>query len=333
MADEILKRKKEELKKKAATTTTVIDTGILNRVQANKFIDLTIEYQRVLQDITTRPVDHPKGQIDKILLSGNVLRKQASEGGTETTTHTPTVTVVNYDTKQMVACFDLTIQAESDTIEKKGFRSTMVRMFSSAISNDLAQLVIEGDDSLGNATDEQKLLRTTDGVHVRTQLCPNILDCNGLGVSLLLFKDLMSKLPKKWKKSGWKSRYKYILGTNVHEDMQYTFANRSTPGGDSGWKGNVVLKPFGIPIVEWPFIPDDLTIGTSATDGTFILLCDPKDFILFVQRNIQFFFDFRPRKGLTEVTIYLCVDFAIVEQDAIAKARSISADTTTAYAG
>jgi len=334
MSEDILLKKKEEIMQKAATSTSIIGSGILNRQQADRFIDLTVEYQRELMDITTRPVDHPKGQIDKIQLSGHVLRKQSSEGGEETTTHTPTVTSVNYDTKQMVACFDLTIQAESDSIEKGNFRETMVRMFSSLISNNLAQAVVEGDSSLGSSTDEQKLLKTWDGVHVRTQLCPNILDVNGLGVSIKMFKDLMAKLPKKWKTGDWKNRYKYIVSTNVFEDMQYAFTARSTAVGTStaGWQGDVSLAPFGIQMIVWPFIPEDLTIGTAATDGTIALLCDPKSsMILFIQRNIQFFFDFRPRKGQTEVTIYMAADFVMVEQDMLAKARAISCDTSTAY--
>lgn len=332
----ILKQKKAELMKKSQIDTSSLSTGILNRVQANRFIDLTVEYQRELQDITTRAIDYPKGQVDKITNASPVLRLQDSEGGTETTTHGPTVTTVNYDIKQLVACYDLTIQADDDSIEKNAFRSSVVRMFSATISNNLAQLVVEGDTSLGNATDTQKLLRSWDGIHVRTQLCPNILDVNGLGVSLLMFKDLMAKLPKKWKTGNWKTRFKWLVSTNVFEDMQYAFTNRSAAVGVStaGWQGDVSLAPFGIQMVVWPFIPEDLTIGTAATDGTFALLVDPKEsFVMFIQRNIQFFFDFRPRKGKTETTIYMGADFIIIELDQMAKARGLSIDASSAYAG
>ncbi|RLG45167.1 MAG: hypothetical protein DRN81_02645 [Thermoproteota archaeon] len=330
----VLKKKRAEIVQKSQIDTTALGTGVLNRAQANKFIDLIIENQRILNLITTKKVDNAKGQIDKINITTHVLRKQGSEGGEETETSSPNVSSVNYDCQTVVACFDLTTEAEEDNIEGKGFRKTLINGFSKAISNDLAKLVWEGDSSLGSSTAEEKLLRTFDGIHIKTQSCPNIVDANGTGVSLLLFKDLLAKLPKKYKTKGYKKNYRWLVSTNISEDMQYAYANRATPGGDSGWTGDLVLKPFGIIMEECPYLPEDLTIGTAATDGTFMLLADPKDnMILFVRRKITFHYDFRPRKGKTEVTIYMRLDFEIPNLDGMAKARSISCDSSTAYSG
>ena len=142
-------------------------------------------------------MDHPSGQIDKIEITGYALRAQATEGTAETTVTNPTTSQVNYDTVVLVACFDLTTEAEEDNIERKGFRSHLIKMFSAKIANDLAHLIIEGDNSLGNATAEQQLLRSFDGVHIQTQTTPNLLDVNGLGVSLKMFKDLRDSLDLK----------------------------------------------------------------------------------------------------------------------------------------
>lgn len=319
----------EVLTKAAITTNTLGGGGILNRQQTNRFINLVTNYQRFLSLVRTVPINHPSGELDKLDIASPVTRK-ATENNTETTTSQPSFTKVNYDTVKTVSCFDISMESEEDSIEGAAFRNTLMRAFTDRVSIDMADLAINGDSSLGG-TDVTSLLRKSyDGLHIKTILCPNILDGNGLGVSLKMFKDGLNKFPVRYK-ARLRPSLRWFIGSNPKEDFDYAYGNRSTPGGDTAWKSAPMLAPFGIPLEECPLFPTDLTIGTAATDGTFIILSDPRNFMWFVQRRIKIHMEYQPRSDTTEVTIYMRTDFEIENLNAITKIRSVSADASSDY--
>ena len=321
---------KEVLKKAAITTTTITSGGLLNRQQFNAFVNLVQDYSRFLKLIRTIPINHPSGQIDKIDHTLPVTKKTSGEATTESTTIQPTFSKVNYDTVKLVSAYDVSTETEEDNIEGKKISTTIMNSFTNQIATDMSDLAINGDTSLGG-TDRTSLLRKANqGLHVLTVTCPNILDANGLGVSLKLFKDALNKMPVRYKGRLRKS-LKWFIASNPYEDLVYEYGNRATAGGDSIYTGTVNLKPFGIPLEECPLFPVDLTIGTAQTDGSFIILTDPRNLIWFLQRKLAIHFDFQARKDLTEVTMYTRTDFNIENINALVKVRSISADAT-AYA-
>ena len=318
------------MSKAAMTTTTLGDGGLLLRQQANRFINLVTSYQNFLNVIRTVPVNHPKGEIDKIDLTTPVTRK-ATENTNETTTSQAAFSKVQYDTVKTVTCFDISMEAEEDSIEGKAFRNTLMKVFTDRVGTDMAMLAIEGDSSLGGSDAASLLLKSYNGAHVLTASCPNILDANGLGVSLKLFKDGLNKLPVRYK-GRLRPSLRWFIAPNPKEDFDYAYGNRATSGGDTVFTQAPNLAPFGIPLEECPLIPVDLTIGTAATDGSFLMLSAPSNFMWFVQRRIQIHFEFQPRSDTTEVTIYMRTAFQIEDLNAMVKVRGVSADAATAYA-
>lgn len=317
------------MSKAAMTTTTLAGGGLLLRQQANKFINLVAAYQNFLNVIRTIPINHAKGEIDKIDLTTPVTRK-ATENNTESTTSQAAFSKIQYDTTKTVTTFDVSMEAEEDSIEGKAFRNTLMRVFTDRVGTDMAMLSIEGDASLGGSDVTSLLLKTYNGAHVLTTSCPNILDANGLGVSLKMFKDGLNKLPVRYK-GRIRGLLRWFIASNPKEDFDYVFGNRATTGGDTVFKEAPRLAPFGIPMEECPLIPVDLTIGTAATDGTFLWLANPSNFMWFVQRKITIHFEFKPRKDTTEVTIYMRTAFQIEDLNSIVKVRGVSADAATNY--
>ena len=54
-------------------TTTDLGTGVMNRQQANRFIQMVQEQAILLKKCRVMPVNHPKGQIDKIGVASRIL--------------------------------------------------------------------------------------------------------------------------------------------------------------------------------------------------------------------------------------------------------------------
>jgi len=321
---------KTALRKAAISTTSLADGGALNRQQANAIINLVSDYSRFLSIIQVRPIGFNSGQIDKLDIGSPVTRK--SDEDTEmTVTSKPTFSKVNYDTVKTVSAYDITMEAEEDNIEGAAFSNKVLNAFTERISIDMSDLAISGDASLGGSDVTSLLRKTYDGLHVKTVLAPNILDGNGLGVSLKMFKDGLNKMPVRYQ-GRLKDRLKWFIASNPHNDFVYEFGARATAGGDTVYTTSPILRPMGIPLEECPLFPVDLTVGTAATDGTFILLSDPKNLIWFVQRNIKIHFEYQPRKDITEATMWMRTDFEIENLNSLVKIRSVSADAGAAYA-
>ena len=319
------------LKKAAIQTSDLASGGLLNRGQFNTFVNLVRNYSRILDIVRIVPVDNTSGQIDKLDLASPVTRK-ATEATAYTSTQTPTFAKVNYDCVKLACAYDLSTESEEDNIERKNFRNTVMQAFAERIGIDQSDLLVNGDESLGGTDASSMLRKANDGLSVKSILCPNYLDANGLGISLKLLKDGLNKMPVRYK-GGLRKSLRWIIASNPYEDFVYEYGNRATSGGDSVYSSAPDLRPFGIPFEECPVVPVDQTIGTAATDGTFITLTDPRNLVWVVRRKVTMHTEFQPRSDITEMTIYLRVDFVIEDLNAMVKIKGVSADVSSAYAG
>lgn len=321
---------KAVLKKAAITSGTSLQNGgLLNRAQQNQFVNLTTNYSRFLQLIRVMMVTNKSGQIDKLDFASPISRA-ATEAAAYTDTRQPTFSKVLYDCVKMVSAYDLSTDAEEDNIEGAAFRQTVLNAFMERLGLDWADLAINGDSSLGGSDVTSLLRKTNDGLHILTALAPNYVDANGLGVSLKLFKEGLNKMPERYR-GRLAGSMKWFIGSNPYTDFMYEMGTRATAGGDSVYGTAPVLKPFGIAMEEIPMFPKDLTIGTAATDGSFIILTDPRNLMWIVRRSIQVHFFFQARSDLTEVTAYTSPDFLIENLDALVKIKSLSVDASTSY--
>jgi hypothetical protein len=319
----------DPIRKSAITTSTLASGGILSREQFNAFINMVWEYSRFLDTIRTVTVTNKSGEIDK-LGYGAPISRGATEATAFTATKQPTFSKVLYDCLKLASAYDISTETEEDNIEGAQIRNTIMTAFSTQVAIDHTDLAINGDSSLEGTDDYSMLRKVNDGLHILTTLAPNYIDANGKGISLKLLRDGLNKLPEKYR-GRLEGRLKWFIPTNPLTDMMYELGSRATTGGDSVYSQAPRLAPFGIGINEEPMFPKDLTIGTAATDGTFILLSDPNNLIWFIRRRLAMHFLFQPRSDLTEVTAYSRTDFQIEDINALVKIRSVSADASTAY--
>jgi len=320
----------DPIRKSAITAGTSLQSGgILSREQFDAFISMVWEYSNFLDTIRTVTVTNKSGEIDKLGYSAPITRG-ATEATTFTDTQQPTFSKILYDCIKAASAYDISTETEEDNIEGPQIRNTLMNAFTTQLSIDHTDLAINGDSSLVGTDNYSMLRKLNDGLHILTTVAPNYVDANGKGISLKLLRDGLNQLPEKYR-ARLEGRLKWFIPINPLTDLLYEVGVRETPGGDAVYNSNPKLSPFGIGILGQAMFPKDLTIGTAATDGTFILLSDPNNLIWFIRRKIQMYFEFKARDDLTQVTAYSRTDFQIEDINALVKIKSVSCDASSAY--
>jgi len=141
-----LKLDPQELLQKAEINGTNLPNSILNRQQADRFIDLVINFTTLLKNVRVERINHPSGVINKLDL-GEIVTEGASTVSTPTT-DSPTESVVNYDTEKYRSAFDLATDFVEDNIQGNSVRDLILNEFTAVIANNTEYAAIQGDSSL-----------------------------------------------------------------------------------------------------------------------------------------------------------------------------------------
>ena len=323
-----------EFKSKAATpitTSHITDASGVGLKQGvpDKFIDLVVDQSVFLKECRVFRTDAPAGDIAKIDISGYIT-ETASENGTSTETRAHTPSSVPYVVKKTRSQFDITSETEEDNIEGAGGMSTILNALLKAVANDQEVLGIMGDDSEVGSSDYARLIKTNDGFNVLTASGTGVHQKNAGAkqVSWRLLSDMVGMLPTKYRRNI--RDFRFIMSPNVSLQLKNEAQSRATGLGDGFWNNNQMLNPLGIPILEVPYIPEDLTVSGTDSSGTFIWLANPKNFIWVVKRDLKVHREFIPRYDRTEITVFQRSDFIIENTDAIVKATGVLVDPSAA---
>ncbi len=320
---------KEEHMEKAATPieiATFSGNGGLSQDLADAFIDLVRDESVLMRSIRIHRTQSRSGEMSKLDVVGYVT-EQASENATSTETRAPVNTSVPFATAKTRSQFDITGEVEEDNIEGSGGKNTILNTLVKHIRNDMETLSIEGDESVAGSSDFQRLVKTNDGFNVIASAVngSHIQAVAGQRVSWILCKQMLMKLPTRYRTD--RSQLRWIMSANTVLELQGEAEARATGLGDLMWSANGgPPAPLGIPILEVPKIPENLTISGTDSTGTFIMLCDPQNLVMVVQRDLVVHDEFRPRTDKTEVTAFMRTDFVVENNDAIVKATGVSLD-------
>lgn len=293
-----------KLMSKAIINETNLPNSILNRQQANRFLDLVTDYSVLLKQVRHIKVDHPKGEVNKLDL-GSIVTEGASSTSSAST-RTPSESVVNYDMIKYRSAFDLATDFMEDNIEGKNVRDTLLDMFTKRIALDTEMAAIEGDDSLttGDAqSDENNLLGVNDGylaIIAAGLSASQKLNAAGTASSNKMFYDMMRKIPNRYR--HLKSMYRWVAPSSIYDKWSYDINQKSTVGGDAAREGRLVYRPYGIDLIDVPLMPEDLTYGTNISNATKMLLTPPQNLLFFMQRDVTIEWDRQPRTDKWEVS-------------------------------
>jgi len=311
---------------KSAVDSTSLPNSVLNRKQADRFIDLVVNESVLLNKVRVIRTDRNKGEINKLDL-GNIVTEGARTTS-RATTRVPTEAVVTFDCEKYRSAFDLKTDFMEDNIEKSGVRDTLLSMFSKRIAIDTELTGIQGDDSLttGDAqTDENNLFGINDGWQkILEDNVPSAqqVDAAGAAPGKELYYAMKRAIPSRYRAA--KPNYVWIMPSGPADKWTLDWSDRETGGGDVALSRGMVPGPWGISMLEVPLMPEDLSYGSAGTDGSSIWLTPLKNLLYIVQRDITIEFDRRPRQDVWEITIHFRVDFEIENPELVIMANNVA---------
>lgn len=312
--------------RKEAVDHNSLPNSIMNRQQSDRFIDLLVDESVLMKNIRVERKDHDSGEINKLDL-GTIVTEGASAGSTARTS-TPTESVVTYDMIKYRAAFDLRTDFVEANLEREAIRDKLVTMFSKRMAIDSEIALIESDDSLTVGDDQtasNNLLGVNDGFNkiLLAQVpAAQQIDAAGTAPSKQLYYEMKRAIPSRYRAA--KPSYKWIAPSGPVDKWMLEWSNRATDGGDSALASGMVPGPWGIPMLEVPLMPEDLSWGSAGTDGSQIWLTPLDNLIYFIRREITIEFERKPRLDLWEATIHYKVDFEIENPDLVIIATNVA---------
>jgi hypothetical protein len=322
----------KQIMQKSAIDQTSLPNSVMNRKQSDRFIDLVVDETVLLKKIRVVRVNAQKGEINKLDLGSIVT--EGAHTTSKATTRTPSERIVIYDTEKYRSAFDLKTDFTEDNIEGSGIRDRLLSMFTKRIAIDTELAAIQGDDSLstGDAqTDSNNLLGVNDGFQkIIEGVVPagQKVDAAGTAPSKRLYYDMKRLVNSRYRAAS--PDYVWIVPSGPADKYSLDVSDRETAAGDAAMVFNNLKSrnqrpgPWGIPMLEVPLMPEDLSWGTAGTDGSQIWLTPLKNLIYFVQRDITIEWDRQPRQDMWEATIHFRVDFQIENPDMIVYADNVA---------
>lgn len=288
--------------------------GLLEPAQADRFIQLAIDKSVVLPLMTRVNMRAPKELREKIRYGSRALRK-----GTEATAlplaqrSTPDTSKVELDAQLVKGETRISFEALEDSIERGNFEDTVRAAMAERISLDLEDLAFNGDTASADS-----LLSTLDGF--LKQATTNTVGAGGVTLSRPVLKDTLKTMPSEFRRD--KRALRFLTADEAAIDYHESLGDRATPLGDD----HVVqeeTRPFsGIPVLDVPVFPTDLGVGTNETE---MLLCDPKNMLFGVWRDVRIDTDRDVSAGVYIIVVTARVDFLFAHEPAVVKTTGIVA--------
>lgn len=249
------------------TTGDFSGGGILNRQQFNEFFREVQDQTELMGRVRVEPVDHPKGQIDKIGVGERLLRSatEAQSG----TLQAPTTASIDYDTEKVELPWEVSMETVEDTIEGEGTADTLVDLFARQFAVDTEDLGINGDAALADA-----FLGIQDGwLAVATARGAPTYDHGSSAVNKSLFKEVAAQLSEKYKRT---QNLAFIMSQAQLDEFKDYLTDRSTGAGDAMLLTGDEPTPYGYSVITPPSWPDNQVMFT-----------DPQNLIFIPQREMM----------------------------------------------
>ncbi len=248
--------------------------GLLLTQQVDKFFEIMIKQAVLTSMVSVSPMRGPVHRFDKTRFGSRVLKP-----GTEATAlpvayrSKPDLCYIELSSSLLKAEARMSEEVLEDQIEHETFQSTVLQMLGKAVARDLDFLLAQGDTTSGDA-----LLAVFDGFI--KQATTNVVSAGGVKLNKAVLRDMIKTMPDEFANEP----LTYITNRQAKIDYKDSLADRATPLGDSNVAANGDVTFQDYKIVTVPEFPNNLGTGTNETR---VLLCDPKNMLMGVQREIK----------------------------------------------
>jgi hypothetical protein len=335
----------EILAKANEVTTSVVGAasgGILKPAQANRFIDFVVDQSTLLQSSRVVRMRSDQMEIDKLSVGTRIMAKatEASDTGANAAV---TFTKVNLTTVKLRLDWEVSTESLEDNISGDSLEDHLAQVMARQTANDLDDLLINGD-----TTDSNALLKSLNGFVKLATASGYVLDAEGgMPISRSVYDRALRKMPSKYLQR--RPELRFFAGPQLVQDTIYHLGDPSVKvdgnvasggepansgiggryfdgaGGANGGPGDTGLRPFGIPVIEVPLMPETVAGDYSGAAGShaYLILTFPNNHIVGIQREITVYREFKPKKDTIEYTQFIRCASNIENADAYVLTKNV----------
>lgn len=303
--------------------------GLLKPQQADRFIDYIFDATVLGPQVDTIRMNGNELEISTIGIGERLVRK-ATEATADHVVPSVNFNKVSLRAIKLRVDWELSRESLEDNIEGADLEDHIARMIAQRASNDLEYLAINGNVNLT----EDWLLSSFDGWRKRLYAGGHVIDAAGANLDKAIFNRALRTLPRDFQQN--RGALKWFSATGLIQDYLYdallvegygagmgayssqfqrpaseaqAAAGRTNvaAGNGAGW---TPAAPFGIALQEVNLFPEYLTAG-AGTEGSEVWLTNPSNLVWGIQRDIEVFKEFKPKKDSIEYTMFTRVGAAV----------------------
>lgn len=291
----------------------IADGGYLQDEQAEQFIMKIIKEATVLKLIKVMGLKSHTKLIDKVGINGFVLRPGTSGAAlTAAERVKPTTEQHELTTTLMKGEIRLNDEVLEDNLEGGQFKSTVMKMMAEHVALDMDNIAVNGDTSGATGT----VLDLIDGMLVSAT--DHIVNGGNVAINKGILKNAIKAMPSQYNRM--RSKQRFLTSEDAEVDYRDYLADRATVLGDKFVEGEDAVRYGGRPILPVPVFPDNLGVGTNATN---MLLLDPKNAVWGVWRKVRVETDRDITTGEWIMVTTVRAGFTYIEKDAVVKVTNI----------
>lgn len=287
--------------------------GALPPSHAKQFITESVKSAKVLRMANVFPIPNPEHDIPRISYRGRRVLQAGSEGQalSDAQRQVPDPDGERFSAKLIRGEVPVSEEVYEDTIEREGFKDTLLKYTGEAVGRDLDDLIINGDtasaDSFFAKLDGMLKLATA-----------NVVSNSGAAIDPDFLTTLEKLVPDDFMNSP--EGYAFLTAKDAVTTYRNVIGERGTAAGDRYLLERPDPMFHGMPVVAIPNFPTNLGGGNNETN---ILLVEWANLAVAFYRGVKMRLWEDPRSGTVYVLIKIRVDFKYQVKDAVAKGTGV----------
>lgn len=244
--------------------------GIMPKPAVLDMINLTYKQNAWLAELDNIPVTSPNGYVPVFDLTGNVSEMVGENDGTQIR-RKPTLINAPYAVKMFKADYSVTLKQlqDAETLGFADFEQKIAEAIATAIGNDKANLIMNGNTALNALTSMNRLLRAFDGLGI---LCDsaNVISGGGKAFDKGMFNALLQNMPEPYRSQP---NLRWWCNTIIDAKWREKIATVATGLGDQSLTRTAIEPPLGrqpmiVPQISDVQGPTAIAPTASPTDKT-----------------------------------------------------------------
>lgn len=259
----LLRSNRQIVKDSTAITTGMVTNGLLQPYQAKKFLRQTFDATPLMGAIRHETRAEKSGEIDKIGISGRLLRGKV-ENTDDGYRGKPNFGTVRYQTVAVRLPWEITEETIRENIEGENFEGVVTDLMTTQIGVDTEDLIINGDEEVDSSDPDYDFLKLNTGIKKLILNGGHVIDVTGAAdMEMEMFYKAVASMPNKFNNG----KLRWLMSPTRVQQWELFLLNKAINNG--GVVPEALYKsPVAIPTLPVPNM-DDATV----------ILTDPKNII------------------------------------------------------